>query len=734
MTNRADRLSKMVGEPPPQDIPKAKQPEPSKTAAAPRRRALLFAPAPAQSGAYLTLLEEEGFDVLVAQDATATEALIRSAPPDLILAIVPVLGPELLQSWKTLAPRAEVRQMPGLIPLLEERLVPAKELFDFTVRILSALSGMLPAAPGASRDRTSQILGLAEKAAERLELSERDRMSVRIAAVISGLADSFHADTSSSQGDEQHSVTELLPTRRRALTDFAEAMGCPFPIATEPPSQTGAPKSSREPTPLEVVDAAASLVLLREGKADKPLLELRKLGVESETETGELHPAAVEAVIAALAGDSKRSRGEILLVDPEPATRNVLALRLRNEGYSVLTAADGRLALEDIRRSTPALVMSETVLPGLDGFGLLDALKREGKGNIPYVFLSSRSDPLSVNKGLLLGAADFLGKPVNFEVLLTKLEKALSQQVELSDVSARLSLSDVSLTAASGLPSVNYDELKPGVDILGRFQIEADLGEGGMGKVFKARDIKLEEQVVLKVMKPGFADDVLKRFKREIRLARKITHPGVVRIYDFWEAGPLTFVTMEFLEGSDLRNEIKNRGAFPPPVALRIATEIFEALSAAHDVGVVHRDMKPHNVLMLPTGRIKVLDFGIAQGLEPNVADAVTAAGAILGTPEYMSPEQLMGDSIDPRTDIYSTGVLLYELLTGQLPFQDQNRVATAQKRLTTDPDAPSSKLASIPPAVDALVLHLLKRNRDERHPTAKAVIVDLAQIRSSLR
>jgi serine/threonine protein kinase len=457
--------------------------------------------------------------------------------------------------------------------------------------------------------------------------------------------------------------------------------------------------------------------------------------VESDTETGELHPAAVEAVIAGSTGDAKRNRGEILLVDPEPATRNVLALRLRNEGYGVRTAGDGRRALEDIRGSAPALVISETVLPGLDGYGLLDALKREGMGNIPYMFFSSRSDPLSVNKGLLLGATDFLAKPVNFEVLLTKLEKSLSQNVELSEVSARLSLSDLSMTSASAdLPSVNYNELKPGVDILGRFQIEADLGEGGMGKIFKARDIKLEEQVVLKVMKPGFADEVLKRFKREIRLARKITHPGVVRIYDFWEAGPLTFVTMEFLEGSDLRNELKRRGAFPPPVALRIATEIFEALSAAHEVGVVHRDMKPHNVLMLPTGRIKVLDFGIAQGLEPNVADAVTAAGAILGTPEYMSPEQIMGDSVDPRTDIYSTGVLLYEILTGQLPFQDKNRVVTAQKRLTTDPDAPSTKIANIPPEVDTLVLHLLKRNRDERHPDAKAVIVDVAKIRKILR
>jgi serine/threonine-protein kinase len=375
------------------------------------------------------------------------------------------------------------------------------------------------------------------------------------------------------------------------------------------------------------------------------------------------------------------------------------------------------------------------VLPGLDGYALLDALKREAVGGaVPYMFLSSRNDPLSVNKGLLLGATDFLTKPINFEVLLTKLEKALSQNVELSEVSARLSLSDISMTSASELPSVNYEELQPGVDILGRFQIESDLGEGGMGKVFKARDIKLEELVVLKIMKPGFSDEILKRFKREIRLARKITHPGVVRIFDFWEAGPLKFVTMEFLEGSDLRDELKQRGAFPPPVALRIATEIFEALSAAHGVGVVHRDIKPHNVVMLPTGRIKVLDFGIAQGLEPHIAEAVTAAGVILGTPEYMSPEQLMGDSIDPRTDLYSTGILLFELLTGELPFQDRTRVATAQKRLVTDPDAPSSKIATIPSSVDDFVLRLLKRNRDERYPTAKAVIADLARIRSGLR
>jgi CheY-like chemotaxis protein len=453
--------------------------------------------------------------------------------------------------------------------------------------------------------------------------------------------------------------------------------------------------------------------------------------MEGESGKAELHPAAVEAVLAASGREGGKDRASILLVDGDTGSRNLLALRLGNEGYSTRTAADGRTALEEIRREAPGLVLSEAVLPGLDGFALLDTLKREGKGKIPFMFLSSRADPLSTNKGLLLGAVDFIAKPVNFEVLLTKLEKVLAQAVDLSGVSARISLSDVTQVGNTEYPPVSYEELQAGTAILGRFQIESDLGEGGMGKVFKARDERLEEQVVIKVMKPGFSDDILRRFKREIRLARKITHPGVVRIFDFWEAGPLKFVTMEYLEGTDLRAEIKRRGAFPVPVALRVATEIFEALSAAHDVGVVHRDMKPHNVVMLPSGKVKVLDFGIAQGLEPNTPDSATVTGgAILGTPEYMSPEQLMAEKLDPRTDIYSTGVMLYELLTGQLPFPSEDRIAGARMRLVSDPEPPSSKNPNIPENLESLVLRLLQRKRDDRYASAADVVADLNQMR----
>ena len=609
-----------------------------------------------------------------------------------------------------------------MLPLLEERLVPAKELYEFALRVLSVVSGMIAGAP---QGRSRSILQLVDNAAEMLGFGSHEAATARLSAVLSGLAESFHSEGASSEEPWD---------RRRLVADFAGAMGCPFPVGATPPE---GPPPGREPTPEEVVDAASRFVRLVEEKDANPSLALRRLTMEKEGgEAGELHPVAVEAVLAASGEGRGQTRPEILIADSDAGARNMLALRLRNEGYTVRALADGRAALEEIRRQAPALVLSETVIPGLDGYALLDALKREGKGSIPFLFLSSRSDALSQNKGLLLGASDFLTKGVSFEVLLTKLEKALSQSVEMSEVSARLSLSDVTgATAVYEGPIVAYDELAPGVAIMNeRFRIESDLGEGGMGKVFKAYDQQLEEQVVLKVLKPGLSDDnVLKRFKREIRLARKISHPGVVRIYDLMEAGPIKFVTMEYLEGADLPHELKRRGSFPVPVAMRVAVELFEALGAAHDVGVIHRDMKPHNVLMLSTGKVKVLDFGIAQGLEPTAADRATMTGFILGTPDYMSPEQLMAEQLDPRTDLYSTGVVLYQLLTGGLPFRGNDRVAAAQLRLSTEPSPPSTLNPKIPPQVDAAVCRLLRRNRDDRYASAEAVVADLAEIRRSL-
>ena len=393
--------------------------------------------------------------------------------------------------------------------------------------------------------------------------------------------------------------------------------------------------------------------------------------------------------------------------------------------------ADGRAALDEIRRDPPGLVISEAVLPRLDGFALLDAMAREARV-VPFVFLSSRSDALSVNKGLLLGAADYLGKPADPEVLLTKIQRLLAGAVDAGERS-RLSLSDFAAAGGDEPGAVSYEELAPGAVILGRFRLLRALGEGGMGKVFRARDERLEEDVVLKVMKPQLSHDaaVLERFKREIRLARKITHPHVVRIFDFWEAGPLKFLTMEFLEGANLRIELSRRGAFPVPVALRVADQLLQALAAAHAVGVVHRDVKPHNLVMLPSGSVKVLDFGIAQALEGSFTEPAAVTGLVPGTFEYMSPEQVSGEGLDPRSDLYSAGLVIYELLAGEPAFRGSDRVAVAQQRLTRAPKPPSAINPKVPAAVDGFVLSLLARERDDRPPSARDALAALARLRA---
>jgi CheY-like chemotaxis protein/tRNA A-37 threonylcarbamoyl transferase component Bud32 len=460
---------------------------------------------------------------------------------------------------------------------------------------------------------------------------------------------------------------------------------------------------------------------------------LRRLAREGGRVPGMLHPAAVEAVLVAHgAGRRRADRGRVLVVDPDAGARNLLALRLRNEGYEVRALGDGRTALEEIRRDPPALVLSEAVLPRLDGFALLDAIVRDGGGGVPFVFVSTRSDAMSVNKGLLLGAADFLGKPVNVEVLLTKVHRLLAL-ADGGEASARFSLSDFAVAGTDDLPLVSYEQLAPGTAILGRFRLAKALGEGGMGKVFRARDERLDEDVVVKVMKPQLSHDpaVLERFKREIRLARRITHPRVVRIFDFWEAGPLKFLTMEFLEGNNLRVELQRRGAFPVPVALRVAEELLDALAAAHAVGVVHRDVKPHNVLMLPSGHVKVLDFGIAQALEASEGGEIAiGAGVAAGTYEYMSPEQVVGEPLDPRSDLYSAGLVLYELLAGEAAFRGTDRVAVAQMRLTRAPRPPSAVNPRVPPEVEGFVMRLVAREPDERPASARAALETLARLR----
>src|ERR1700728_4799251 len=206
--------------------------------------------------------------------------------------------------------------------------------------------------------------------------------------------------------------------------------------------------------------------------------------------------------------------------------------------------------------------------------------------------------------------------------------------------------------------------------ILGeRYEILKQLGEGGMGAVYKARDHELDRLVALKVIRPELAGhpDILRRFKQELILARQVTHKNVVRIFDLGSADGRKFITMDFIEGSDLKSILNERGKLPAEEAIPIAQQICRALEAAHVEGVVHRDLKPQNIMVDDAGRVWLMDFGLARSME---LAGLTRTGVLMGTPDYMSPEQARAEKVDARSDLFSLGIIFFEMLTGRLPFE----------------------------------------------------------------
>src|SRR5271166_3393198 len=262
-------------------------------------------------------------------------------------------------------------------------------------------------------------------------------------------------------------------------------------------------------------------------------------------------------------------------------------------------------------------------------------------------------------------------------------------------------------------------------DVLGgRYEILQLLGEGGMGAVYKAADRELDRFVALKVIRPELASNasILARFKQELLLAHQVTHRNVIRIYDLGEAEGVKFITMEFIEGKDLRSLIREK-KFTPEEAVDVVEQVCQALDAAHRVGVIHRDLKPQNIMQDGTGRILVMDFGLARTLE---GDGMTQTGAIVGTMEYMSPEQALAKDLDQRSDLFALGLILYEMLTGQTPFQAESALASLIKR-TQERAIPVSEIdAKIPGALSGIVSKCLERDLNQRYQSAAEILADL--------
>ncbi len=265
----------------------------------------------------------------------------------------------------------------------------------------------------------------------------------------------------------------------------------------------------------------------------------------------------------------------------------------------------------------------------------------------------------------------------------------------------------------------------PGDVVADRYEILALLGEGGMGAVFKARDRELDRLVALKVVHPEMSRDaaVLARFKQELILARKITHKNVIRIHDLGEAHGTKFITMDFIEGEDLAAILEQQRKMPPREAVEIIEQVAYALQAAHAEGVVHRDLKPQNIMRDRQGRILVMDFGLARSSD---STQMTQSGALVGTIEFMSPEQGMGKKVDARSDLYSLGLIFYQLLTGELPFRAESSLAGLVKRTREAAPSPSGLDSSLPRALCRIILKCLETDPAQRYQNASELLADL--------
>ncbi|MFI7103808.1 protein kinase [Streptomyces sp. NPDC050161] len=265
----------------------------------------------------------------------------------------------------------------------------------------------------------------------------------------------------------------------------------------------------------------------------------------------------------------------------------------------------------------------------------------------------------------------------------------------------------------------------------GRYQLRDLLGAGGMASVHLAYDSVLDREVAIKTLHTelGREQAFRERFRREAQSVAKLTHTNIVSVFDSGEdeidGGMVPYIIMEYVSGQPLRSELDNdiaqHGAMPTEKALKITADVLAALEASHEMGLVHRDIKPGNVMMTKRNVVKVMDFGIARAMQSGVT-SMTQTGMVVGTPQYLSPEQALGRAVDARSDLYSVGIMLFELLTGQLPFDADSPLAIAYAHVQEEPPVPSSINQSVPPAVDALVARALKKNPNERFPTAEAM------------
>ncbi|HSD65582.1 MAG TPA: protein kinase [Vicinamibacteria bacterium] len=416
----------------------------------------------------------------------------------------------------------------------------------------------------------------------------------------------------------------------------------------------------------------------------------------------------------------------ILVVDDLPANRDLMSRRLERSGFRVVCAASGPEALDLLKRDPVDLVLLDIMMPGMTGFEVLKTVRlTRSPAALPVIMVTAKTDSVDVVEALSLGANDYVTKPVDYPVALARIRTHLGIR---------------EAAQAASTPAVEPQtpaQVVPGTVLAGRYRLDTLIGGGSFGTVFRARHLELEREVAVKVLltSAGTDPEALARFRREGASACRVQHPNAVAVLDFGvtQAG-VAYLVMELLQGHSLEKELDEKARLLPRRSAEIVVPVCGALAAAHAAGVVHRDIKPSNVFLHQTahGEVpKILDFGIAKmSSEAAIGRSLTVDGSLLGTPAYMAPERFRRGAYGPKSDVYSVGAMLYEMLAGRLPFIPSTADPLALVAMQAEEDPPPLHLRcpEASPALEKLVRASLSRNPEER-PTAELLGRRLATV-----
>jgi serine/threonine-protein kinase len=400
-----------------------------------------------------------------------------------------------------------------------------------------------------------------------------------------------------------------------------------------------------------------------------------------------------------------------LVIDDDKSIRDLVGMLLEDADCEVIAAADGVEGIEKLEESSPDFVVLDVHMPRMDGWETLKGIR--ARSDVPVLMLTAEGTEHDKVRGLIGGADDYVTKPVAPEEFVAR-------------VRALLRRSRPSAVTSPGRAAAD-PAFEPGT-IIGSYRIDALLARGGMSTVYRATHTAMERTVALKVLSTACANDRIsrERFSNEWRIAAALRHPNILPVHDAGDVDGRMFLAMELIEGGDLGHKLIRDGALSTPLAVRILDQMARALDAAHEAGLVHRDFKPGNVL-LDGDRALLTDFGLSKLL--GSTNRLTAPGRMVGTAAYLSPEQIRGEEVTRRTDVYALGCVIFEALTASPPFHAESDFVLMYAHLERPVPKMSERRRTLPAAADAVVSKAMNKDAAERFATAGETVAELKSV-----